>query len=445
MRKLTSLLLAAVLLLSCTVTAFAAEDDPVEIGVYAKTEYSIDGEYTAPVENGSASVTTPDGTVTITNAPAGAVTFVVIPMEGEALTWIAGCVEDNTVAAYDIHFRDADGNRINANAVKVSIAVSGTELSVSSVTTSGADKTLISELTGGKVSFTTDGGHYYVIAEMQTEDDHDTKVEVEDFGAEDISDELKNAGYDTVEKIEAQLLTKVTALNSGIVKDDTVMYDVVLMYSTDGGKTWQVADEEHFPEDGKLLVSLPVPAGTDPIKHDYYVVHMFSKTAFGKVAGDVEYPAVTERDNHIEFYVTGLSPILVGWVEAGSTDPVEEHKVTIEKTSGGKVEISDDTPVTGQTVTITAKPNNGKVVDKVIVTDENGKAVKIKDNGDGTYSFEQPDGDVTVKVTFKNKPSSGDTPKTGDNSNIWLWLILLIISATMLIYMGSKMRKRSVE
>ena len=112
MRKLTSMLLATVLLLSCTVTAFAAEDDPVEIGVYAKTECSIEGEYTAPIENGSASVTTPDGTVAVTNAPAGAVTLVVIPMEGEALTWVDGCVDADTVAAYDIHFRDAEGNEI---------------------------------------------------------------------------------------------------------------------------------------------------------------------------------------------------------------------------------------------------------------------------------------------------------------------------------------------
>lgn len=90
MRKLTSLLLAVVMLLSCAVTAFAAEGDPVEIGVYAKTEYIIDGEYTAAVVSGAASVTTPDGTISVTNAPANAVTFVVIPMKGEALTWIDG-------------------------------------------------------------------------------------------------------------------------------------------------------------------------------------------------------------------------------------------------------------------------------------------------------------------------------------------------------------------
>ena len=163
MRKLTSLLLAVVLLLSCTVTAFAAEDDSVEIGVYAKTEYSIDGEYTAPVDIGSASVTTPDGTVTVTDVPNNALTLVVIPMEGDALAWVDGCVEGDAAAAYDIHFLDADGNRINANGAEVSIAVSGTDLTVSSVNTSGEDKPLTGTAADGKVSFTTDGSHYYVI------------------------------------------------------------------------------------------------------------------------------------------------------------------------------------------------------------------------------------------------------------------------------------------
>lgn len=332
MRKLTSLLLAAVLLLSCTVTTFAAEGDPVEIGVYAKTEQNIDGEYTAAVENGSATVTTPDGVVTVTNAPAGAVTLVVIPMKGEALTWVDGCVDTDAIAAFDIHFLDANGNRINANGAKVSITVSGTELTVSSVTTSGADSKLTSEVSSGKVSFTTDGSYYYVIAKKQAEDDHHTKVEVEDFGSEDITDGLKDAGYDTVTKIETLLTTKVVALNCGVKEENTELYDVVLMYSTDGRNTWLKADEEHFPEDGKLLVSLPVPAGTSTATHDYHVVHMFSKTAFGKTAGDVEYPAVTERDGHIEFYVTGLSPILVGWVDTTTTGP-DGHSFTDKASS----------------------------------------------------------------------------------------------------------------
>ena len=164
MRKLTSILLAAVLLLSCTVTAFAAEADPVEIGVYAKSEYSIDGEYTAPVENGSASATTPEGTVSVTNAPANAATLVVIPMKGEALSWVDSCVDEAAQAAYAIYFVDASGNQINASGAKVSITVSGTELTVSSVNKAGEDKLLTSTVSGGKVSFTADSNPYFVIA-----------------------------------------------------------------------------------------------------------------------------------------------------------------------------------------------------------------------------------------------------------------------------------------
>lgn len=324
MRKLNSLLLAAVLLLSCTVTAFAAEDDPVEIGVYAKTEQNIAGKYTAPVENSGAFVTTPNGTVTVTNTPTGAVTLVVIPMKGEALSWVDGCVDADVVAAFDIHFRDADGNRINANGVKVSITAYGTDLTVSSVTTSGADKTLTSEVSGGKVSFTTDESHYYMIT---SETDHHTKVEVEHFGNEDITEDLKNAGYNTPAEIETALHVIINEQNCNLDEDNTALYDMVLMYSTDGGHTWLKADEDHFPEDGKLLVSLPVPAGTSTVTHDYYVVHMFSKDAFGKKAGDVEYPAVTERDGNIDFYVTGLSPIMVGWTDTTHTAP-DGHSFT---------------------------------------------------------------------------------------------------------------------
>lgn len=125
----------------------------------------------------------------------------------------------------------------------------------------------------------------------------------------------------TVAEIETALRVIINEQNCDLDADNTALYDVVLMYSTDGGQTWTRADEEHFPEDGKLLISLGVPAGTSTATHDYYVVHMFSKDAFGKKAGDVEYPAVTERDGHIEFYVTGLSPILVGWTDTSSTAP----------------------------------------------------------------------------------------------------------------------------
>lgn len=164
MRKLISIFLAAVLMMGGTVAALAVEG-PVEIGVYAKTSYHIVGEYTAPVYNGSASVTTPNGAVSVTNAPAGAVTLVVHPMAGEALTWVDSCVDGDTVCAYEIHFLDAAGRRIHANGVRVRITASGAGLTVFSVTTAGAANTLTGDNSGGSVTFTADGSSYYVLAQ----------------------------------------------------------------------------------------------------------------------------------------------------------------------------------------------------------------------------------------------------------------------------------------
>lgn len=98
-----------------------------------------------------------------------------------------------------------------------------------------------------------------------------------------------------------------------------------------------------------------------------------------------------------------------------------------DKPSESDVEISDTNPDTGDTVTITPKPDEGKVVDEVIVTDENGNEVEVEDNGDGSYSYEQPDGDVTVDVTFKDGDT--DVPQSDKDSYLWLWVGITIIAA----------------
>lgn len=163
MRRVTNLIL--ILLLLCTLgsPAMAAEMSNGNEVVVKKTT-THEGDYRAEVENGQATA----GGVSISGAPANAVTLVVVPMSGDALIWIDGCMEDKVIAAYDIHFLDAQGGRSNANGARVSITVSGTELSVSSVTTAGTDQALSSEIANGKVSFTTDGSHYYAIAKKDS-------------------------------------------------------------------------------------------------------------------------------------------------------------------------------------------------------------------------------------------------------------------------------------
>lgn len=164
MKRLLAALLAVVLVCSMSIPAFAAEEEK-ENNVTVKYVTTVEGTYVSDVKNGTASISADGVSVSVTGTPSNAKTLVVIPMAGDALSWIDSCVDGDAKAAYDIHFEDAEGNRIGANGVSVSVAVSGSELIVSSVNTSGTDKNLSSTTSGSNVSFTTDGSHYYVIYE----------------------------------------------------------------------------------------------------------------------------------------------------------------------------------------------------------------------------------------------------------------------------------------
>lgn len=77
-----------------------------------------------------------------------------------------------------------------------------------------------------------------------------------------------------------------------------------------------------------------------------------------------------------------------------------EYAVTVDAGKHGDVSVSPKWAEEGDTVTITADPDNGYVVDEVIVTDKNGDDIRVRDRGDGEYTFTMPDSKVTVEVTF---------------------------------------------
>ena len=116
------------------------------------------------------------------------------------------------------------------------------------------------------------------------------------------------------------------------------------------------------------------------------------------------------------------------------------NAVSIIIPSGGNIAVDKETPATGEDVTITVTPDTGKEVDQVIVTDKDGNNVDVTANEDGSYTYKQPEGDVTIEVTFKdetvtppsaedneviiNPPSGGnvavdkETPATGEDVTI---------------------------
>ena len=84
----------------------------------------------------------------------------------------------------------------------------------------------------------------------------------------------------------------------------------------------------------------------------------------------------------------------------------KSYPVTISgKTENGTVTISTETAVGGSTVTITVKPDSGYKLESLTVTDKDGKALSLTDNGNGTYTFTMPASKVEVKATFAEDKS----------------------------------------
>ena len=80
--------------------------------------------------------------------------------------------------------------------------------------------------------------------------------------------------------------------------------------------------------------------------------------------------------------------------------PTPTYDVTLPEAEGGKLEVSDDSVKKGEDVTITVKPDEGQELRSISVTDKDGNALELVDNGDGTYTFEMPAGDVSISATF---------------------------------------------
>ena len=156
-----------------------------------------------------------------------------------------------------------------------------------------------------------------VIPEVMIDDN--TKVQITYGIPAEIPQELLNAGYLTPEIIREILLYTIWSVDPNV--NSIATFDATLVYKE--GDQWFYADEAHFPADGFVPVLLPYPKGTD-MNTQFTALHMFSSSAFGKTPGDVELLAPVNTEDGILVYVTGLSPIMLGWVGTGEVPEAPE-------------------------------------------------------------------------------------------------------------------------
>lgn len=105
--------------------------------------------------------------------------------------------------------------------------------------------------------------------------------------------------------------------------------------------------------------------------------------------------------------------------------PNPTYPPVVSEADGGKVTVTPKNPEKGDTVIITPVPDSGMEVDEITVTDANCSPVNVVDNGDGSYSFIQPDTSVTIEVTFKETALEEDSSFDYDH---WYWSLMMLLN-----------------
>lgn len=180
--------------------------------------------------------------------------------------------------------------------------------------------------------------------------------------------------------------------------------------TTPSGGTAQV--ESGVSSEGLLTIIIPLP--TELKAKDIYTV-VRTDGATGEMLSSEpdelsgEYYELTEDGSGLVLHVKESGVYAVGGRDYQIVIPTYPPVNT--ESENGSFAVSPDRPFSGQTVTITPKPDEGYTVDKVTVTDASGKPVEVTKNVNGTYSFTQPSGRVTITVTFKVLTALSECPR----------------------------------
>ena len=155
-----------------------------------------------------------------------------------------------------------------------------------------------------------------------------------------------------------------------------------------------------------ITVKLPLPAGFNPeqIKHisSDGSVEYFLKTA-KRGANTFEIKdgcAVFTITKFSTFELSGTVTYVAPSSGGGSSSSSRRYDVSAPSVKHGDVTVSPKRASKGDTVTITVKPDSGYELDTLTVKDVSGSKIKVKDKGDGKFTFTMPASKVTVSAEF---------------------------------------------
>lgn len=250
---------------------------------------------------------------------------------------------------------------------------------------------------------------------------------------------LQEAGFPTSQAVLEEMFKYAVQQLSGVTLQNTVLHDVKLYYSADGGKTWTQATRENFPAEG-IRVTLPYPDGTNATDFDFVVTHMLTTGT----PGAVETLAVTKADNGLQFTVHSLSPIAISWQKRTVQTNETERETTASGGNSGSSSAVTSAPQaaasSGNTPYYTCPAcgyHNWTATDEGYRCDHCGYLESVK----------QLSGYGNVQGIYEPKSGSSagggasTIAQTGDDSNPVLWGVLLVVSALALVSLAALRRK----
>ena len=437
MKRLLAALLAVVLVCSMSFPAYAAEENK-EQDVTVKYIITVDGEYRADIQNGKATA----GGVSVTGAPAGAVTLVVVPIpssESEAYEWFSACLEKigKPLAAYEVYFLDADGNRISANGANISIAVSDSgDLTVCSLTTGGSYQDLSAEIKNSSATFTANDGDYFILTERNTDepkpggsitvpirgDDHELHA---DATVDGDTVDLHELDFDEIDRIigdkdkDGLIEIDLTELDEGVCK--------IILPVTSIEHIISEAEETHNEHEA-LQVDFPHGSVKLDDKTMRAIVEQAECNEVILVLEDVGETRLNEKQENA----------VKDWKIYGG---YEAYLFCVK----GNKRISDFEGGVA-TLSVPFEIPNGLKAEKFSVwyVADDGTTEKL----DTRYENKHLVWDVSHFSDFiivyegEETPDVPGGPQTGDNSKLWLWWLLLIVSFVGITVICIEQKKR---
>ena len=178
----------------------------------------------------------------------------------------------------------------------------------------------------------------------------------------------------------------------------------------------------------EITVTLPLPTGFTPkqIKHtsvDGTVEYFLDHSERGAKVFTIDKAnncAILKITKFSTFEVRGTQTY-VEPSSGGSISAPTTYAVNVNAATNGAVAADKKTASKGTTVTVTASPSKGYVVDAVKVVDKDGKDVAVTEK-DGKYVFTMPASAVTVTGSFKAEtPAPVALPFTDVKSGNWFY------------------------